>query len=117
MKLSRRDFLKISGVATGGLLLPSGAALASGGLAGNAVAAEEGSRAVKKEIDGKMTTTISLDWSEVYFTNCPMVSANNIDQEAVGARRISRRWGLITPISGVVAKLTGTRTTSTTRIT
>ena len=30
MKLSRRDFLKISGVATGGLLLPTGAALASG---------------------------------------------------------------------------------------
>ena len=30
MRISRRDFLKISGVATGGLLLPSGAALASG---------------------------------------------------------------------------------------
>ncbi len=30
MKLSRRDFLKISGVATGGLLLPPVAALASG---------------------------------------------------------------------------------------
>ena len=30
MNLSRRDFLRISGVATGGLLLPTGAALASG---------------------------------------------------------------------------------------
>ncbi len=30
MKLSRRDFLKISGAATGGLLMPTGAALASG---------------------------------------------------------------------------------------
>ena len=36
---------------------------------------------MKKNIDGKMTTTIDLDWKEVYFTNCPMVSANNIDQE------------------------------------
>ena len=40
-----------------------------------------GSRAVKKEIGGKMTSTISLDWSEVYYTNCPLVSASNIDQE------------------------------------
>ena len=29
----------------------------------------------------KKSTTVPLDWSEVYFTNCPMVSANNIDQE------------------------------------
>lgn len=32
MKLSRRDFLKLSGAATGSLLLPSGAALAAGGV-------------------------------------------------------------------------------------
>ncbi len=42
---------------------------------------EEGSRAVKKEIDGIMTSTIDLRWDEVYFTNCAMGSANNIDQE------------------------------------
>ena len=59
----------------------AGAALATGGFAGNAMAAEEGSRAVKKEIDGKMTTTISLDWKEVYYTNCPLISASNVDQE------------------------------------
>jgi hypothetical protein len=28
---------------------------------------------VKKEIDGKMTSTISLDWNGVYYTNCPRV--------------------------------------------
>ena len=58
--------------------IATGAALASVG--GSAQAAES-SRAVKKEIDGKMTTTISLDWKEVYYTNCPLVSASNVDQE------------------------------------
>ena len=29
----------------------------------------------------KKATTVPLNWKEVYFTNCPMVSANNIDQE------------------------------------
>ena len=59
--------------------LATGAALATVG--GAAQAAEESSRAVKKEIDGKMTTTISLDWNEVYYTNCPLISASNVDQE------------------------------------
>ena len=26
-------------------------------------------------------STVPLNWKEVYFTNCPMVSANNVDQE------------------------------------
>ncbi|MFC1778279.1 ABC transporter substrate-binding protein [Pseudomonadota bacterium] len=59
----------------------AGAALATGGFAGNAMADEEGSRAVKKEVNGVMTSTISLDWKEVYYTNCPLVSASNVDQE------------------------------------
>jgi hypothetical protein len=29
----------------------------------------------------RTSRTVSLNWKEVYFTNCPMVSANNIDQE------------------------------------
>jgi ABC-type nitrate/sulfonate/bicarbonate transport system substrate-binding protein len=29
----------------------------------------------------KIAATVPLDWKEVFFTNCPMVSANNIDQE------------------------------------
>ncbi len=72
---TRREALAgIGGVA-------AGAALASGGVLSSAMAAETGSRAVKKEIDGKMTTTISLDWNEVYYTNCPLISASNVDQE------------------------------------
>jgi ABC-type nitrate/sulfonate/bicarbonate transport system substrate-binding protein len=32
-------------------------------------------------VQGKKVNTVELNWKEVYFTNCPMVSANNIDQE------------------------------------
>jgi len=74
--ITRREAL----VSMGGVAA-AGAALATGGLSGNALAAEAGSRVVKKEVGGKMTSTISLDWKEVYYTNCPLVSASNIDQE------------------------------------
>ncbi len=29
----------------------------------------------------KTSRTVPLDWGEVYYTNCPMVFANNTDQE------------------------------------
>lgn len=32
-------------------------------------------------IQGKKVHSVDLNWKEVFFTNCPMVSANNIDQE------------------------------------
>ncbi len=32
-------------------------------------------------VQGKTLHTVDLDWNEVFFTNCPMVSANNVDQE------------------------------------
>jgi len=35
----------------------------------------------KMMVQGKELSTVDLNWKEVYFTNCPMVSANNIDQE------------------------------------
>ena len=59
--------------------IAAGAAIATVG--GSAQAAEDSSRAVLKEVDGKMTSTISLDWKEVYYTNCPLISASNVDQE------------------------------------
>jgi ABC-type nitrate/sulfonate/bicarbonate transport system substrate-binding protein len=31
--------------------------------------------------EAKRFSTVPLDWSEVYYTNCPLVSASNIDQE------------------------------------
>jgi len=70
----REALMSVGGIA-------AGAALVSGGFAGSASAAEADSRAVKKEVDGKMTSTISLDWKEVYYTNCPLISASNVDQE------------------------------------
>ena len=73
---SRRSFVVNAGLAAGGI-----AALGAGVGATPAAASEPGSRAVKKEVDGKMTTTISLDWKEVYYTNCPLISASNVDQE------------------------------------
>ena len=75
---SRRSFMVNAGLAAGGI-----AALGAGVAASPAAAATAaaGSRAVKKEVDGKMTSTISLDWKEVYYTNCPLISASNVDQE------------------------------------
>jgi ABC-type nitrate/sulfonate/bicarbonate transport system substrate-binding protein len=73
--ITRREAL----LAAGGIA--AGAALVSGGVVGSAQAAADGSRAVIKEIDGKKTSTISLDWKEVYYTNCPLISASNVDQE------------------------------------
>jgi ABC-type nitrate/sulfonate/bicarbonate transport system substrate-binding protein len=32
-------------------------------------------------VQGKKLSTVPLDWSEVYYTNCPLVSASNVDQE------------------------------------
>ena len=29
----------------------------------------------------KVASTVPLDWKEVYYTNCPLVSASNVDQE------------------------------------
>jgi len=73
--ITRREALLATGT------IAAGAALAS--VAGSASAQSSGStsRAVKKEVGGKMTTTISLDWNEVYYTNCPLISASNVDQE------------------------------------
>lgn len=32
-------------------------------------------------VQGKKVHSVALDWKQVFYTNCPMVSANNIDQE------------------------------------
>ena len=32
-------------------------------------------------IKGKTLNTVDVDWNEVYYTNCPLISASNVDQE------------------------------------
>ena len=60
--VTRRDFVRAGGlVATG---------LAAGIGADTSLAQER-----------KKGSTVPLDWKQVWYTNCPMVSANNIDQE------------------------------------
>ena len=60
---------------------------------------------------------VPLNWKEVYFTNCPMVSANNIDQELGWYKTTSRRSASITRTSEAAVRTTGIRTTSTTSTT
>jgi ABC-type nitrate/sulfonate/bicarbonate transport system substrate-binding protein len=59
--LSRRDFVKATSIAT------------AGGLAAHRIgfAAPQDQQA----------TVVELSWDEVYYTNCPLVSASNVDQE------------------------------------
>ena len=48
----------------------------------------------------RVATTVPLSWDEVWFTNCPMVSANNVDQEWVvpgGVQEDRRRVRLLPP--------------------
>jgi len=67
--LSRREFMTTAAIAAGGI-----AALGTG--LGSAVA--QAQQTTGGTAKGK---TVRLNWKEVYYTNCPMVSANNIDQE------------------------------------
>ena len=74
--------------------MAAGAAIASAGAISSAQAAEEGGKAVIKEIDGKKTSTIRLDWKEVYYTNCPLISASNVDQELGWTREEFKKIGV-----------------------
>jgi len=45
----------------------------------------------KKE--GKLNT-VPLDWNEVYYTNCPLISASNVDQELGWTKEIFKKMGV-----------------------
>ena len=42
----------------------------------------------------KKSSTVPLRWDEVYYTNCPMVSANNVDQELGWCREEFKKIGV-----------------------
>jgi hypothetical protein len=42
----------------------------------------------------RVSMTVPLNWKEVWFINCPMVSANNIDQELGWCREEFKKIGV-----------------------
>jgi ABC-type nitrate/sulfonate/bicarbonate transport system substrate-binding protein len=43
---------------------------------------------------GKKLSTVKLDWNEVYYTNCPLVSASNVDQELGWTKEEFKKLGV-----------------------
>ncbi|MDB4303707.1 twin-arginine translocation signal domain-containing protein [Desulfosarcina sp.] len=68
--ISRRNFMKNTGMIA-----------AAGGIAALGANLTSPATVHAAEKSNKKLSTVPLNWKEVYFTNCPMVSANNIDQE------------------------------------
>jgi hypothetical protein len=42
----------------------------------------------------RRSDTVPLDWKEVYYTNCPLVSASNVDQELGWTREEFKKIGV-----------------------
>ena len=61
-------------------------------------------------IKGKTMRSVDVDWNEFYYTNCPLVSPSNVDQEIGRVRekfkKISRTDSCALP-----PRTTGIRTT------
>jgi ABC-type nitrate/sulfonate/bicarbonate transport system substrate-binding protein len=47
-----------------------------------------------KETTSKKSSTVPLSWKEVYYTNCPLVSASNVDQELGWTREEFKKLGI-----------------------
>ncbi len=59
---------------------------------------EEMKKAIMSKPDvsekGMKFSTVPLDWKEVYYTNCPLVSASNVDQELGWTREEFKKIGV-----------------------
>jgi ABC-type nitrate/sulfonate/bicarbonate transport system substrate-binding protein len=49
---------------------------------------------VTTDIKNTKLNTVALDWKEVYYTNCPLVSASNVDQELGWTREEFKKIGV-----------------------
>ncbi len=80
---------------------------------------EIGGRDLAVSCIGKHETEyrFKLDWKEVYYTNCPLVSASNVDQELGWTREEFKKIGVKYAFMRSTPKTTGIRTTSTTSTT
>jgi len=85
--VTRRDAL----LAVGGIA--AGAALATVATV-QAQATEADSQQVITDYKGQKLHTRKLDWKEVYYTNCPLVSASNVDQELGWTREEFKKIGV-----------------------
>ncbi len=76
----------------------------------------------EKKTDGIKVTTfentklnvVPLNWKEVYYTNCPLISASNVDQELGWTREEYKKLGYNMIIFATGVRQTGTPTTFTT---
>jgi len=48
----------------------------------------------KMTVQGKQLSTVDLNWNEVYYTNCPLVSASNVDQELGWTKEEFKKLGV-----------------------
>ena len=53
------------------------------------------SKAIKSTtFENTKLSTVPLDWKEVYYTNCPLVSASNVDQELGWTKKEFKKIGV-----------------------
>jgi len=65
---------------------------------GDATACSPGDLSKKKDrvttMENTKLSTVPLNWKEVYYTNCPLVSASNVDQELGWTREEYKKIGV-----------------------
>jgi ABC-type nitrate/sulfonate/bicarbonate transport system substrate-binding protein len=58
------------------------------------IMAEETKKIKETTMANTKLNTVKLDWKEVYYTNCPLVSASNVDQELGWTREEYKKIGV-----------------------